>query len=255
VRDTLAIILAYNEEASLPGVLRCLAASCPELEVLVVNDGSEDRTGEVGRAAGARVVDLPYNSGVAAAEQTGFLHALDRGFLYAVRLDGDGQHDPADAARLLDELRAGTADLVIGSRFLLPPAPGAGVAGGAGAGGAAGAGGPAGARPALARRAGIAWLSFLVRALSGQAVTDPTSGFRAFNQRAVRFLASAYPEDYPEPESILMLARGGFRIAEVPAAFRVRQGGRSSIGRLEAFQYVLKVTFALLVQRLRRPGA
>jgi glycosyltransferase involved in cell wall biosynthesis len=240
VRDTLAIVLAFNEEASLPDVLRCLAATCPELEVLVVNDGSEDRTGEVGRAAGARVVDLPYNSGVATAEQTGFLHALDRGFLYTVRLDGDGQHDPAEAARLLAELRAGNADLVIGSRFVAPPAGGAGTPG---------------ARPPLARRAGIAWLSFLVRVLSGQVVTDPTSGYRAFSQRAVRFLASAYPADYPEPESILMLSRGGFRIVEVPASSRARQGGRSSIGRLAGFQYVLKVTFALLIQRLRRPGA
>ncbi len=246
MRDTLAIVLAYNEEASLPDVLVRVAAACPDLEVLVINDGSDDRTGEVGRAAGARVVDLPYNSGVATAEQTGFLYALERGLPYTVRLDGDGQHDPAEAARLVAELRAGKADLVIGSRFLAPPAALAGRGASAGA---------AGARPPLARRAGIAWLSLLVRILSGQVVTDPTSGYRAFNQRAVRFLASAYPEDYPEPESILMLARGGFRIAEVPASSRARQGGRSSIGRLAGFQYVVKVTFALLIQRLRRPGA
>jgi glycosyltransferase involved in cell wall biosynthesis len=239
VRDALAIILAFNEEASLAEVVERLAAQCPELEVLVVNDGSEDRTSEVGRAAGARVVDLPFNSGVAAAEQTGFLYALDRGFRYTVRLDGDGQHDPAEAARLLDELRSGTADMVIGSRFLAPPGSGRAPA----------------ARPPLARRAGIAWLSLLVRVLSGQRVTDPTSGFRAFNQQATRFLARAYPEDYPEPESILMLSRGGFRIAEIPISARVRQGGRSSIDRLAALQYLLKVTFALLVQRIRRRGA
>jgi glycosyltransferase involved in cell wall biosynthesis len=240
VKDTLAIVLAFNEEATLPAVLARLAADCPELEVLVVNDGSADRSGEVGRAAGARVVDLAYNSGVAAAEQTGFLYALDRGFRFAVRMDGDGQHVPAEAGRLLDELRAGRADLVIGSRFLPRPS----------------GGDPSPvARPPLARRAGIAWLSWLVRVLSGQRVTDPTSGFRAFNERATRFLASTYPEDYPEPESILMLSRGGFRIAEVPVSAQPRQGGHSSIDRLAGLQYVLKVTFALLIQRLRRAGA
>jgi glycosyltransferase involved in cell wall biosynthesis len=240
VKDALAIVLAYNEEASLAGVAARLAAECPDLEMLVVNDGSEDQTAAVGRAAGARVVDLPYNSGVAAAEQTGFLYALDHGFRYAIRLDGDGQHDPAEADRLLAELRAGRADMVIGSRFLAPPAGGRGA--------------PA-VRPPLARRAGIAWLCLLVRLLSGQRVTDPTSGFRAFSERATRFLASTYPEDYPEPESILMLSRAGFRIAEVPVSSRARQGGISSIDRLAALQYVLKVTFALLIQRLRRAGA
>lgn len=239
MKDTLAIVLAFNEEASLPEVLRRLRASCPDLDVLVVNDGSGDRTSAVGRAAGVRVVDLPYNSGVAAAEQTGFLHAIERGFPYTLRLDGDGQHDPVEAGQLIDRLRAGTADVVIGSRFLSRPA---------------GAGSPA-ARSPFARRAGIAWLSFLVRVLSGQVVTDPTSGFRAFNQRAVRFLTSAYPEDYPEPESILMLSRGGFRIAEIPVSSLARQGGRSSIGRLDGLQYAVKVTFALLIQRIRRPGA
>jgi glycosyltransferase involved in cell wall biosynthesis len=235
VRDTLAIVLAFNEEASLPEVLKRLRAGCPDLDVLVVNDGSCDRTGEVGRAAGVQVVDLPYNSGVAVAEQTGFLHALERGFRYTLR-----QHDPVEAGPLLDRLRAGTADVVIGSRFLSPPS--------------AGAASPAPRSP-FARRAGIAWLSFLVRVLSGQVVTDPTSGFRAFNERAVRFLTSAYPEDYPEPESILMLSRGGFRIAEVPVSSLARQGGRSSIGRLDGLQYAVKVTFALLIQRIRRPGA
>jgi glycosyltransferase involved in cell wall biosynthesis len=231
--DVLAIIPAFNEAASLPALLQELARQCPSWEVLVINDGSTDRTGEVGRAARAKVIDLPFNSGVAAAEQTGFFYALEEGYSFVVRLDGDGQHSPAEAARLLAAVRNGGADVAIGSRFLGAP----------------------GFRSSWIRRMGIAWLSFLVTLLARRKVTDPTSGLRAFRRDVVSFLAQVYPGDYPEPESILLLARRGFRIVEVPVAMQGRQGGYSSIGKGGALYYVLKVTFALLVENLRRRGA
>lgn len=228
MRDVLAIVPAYNEAASLPLLLQELAQECSGWEVLVVNDGSTDRTGEFARAAGVRVIDLPFNAGIAAAEQAGFFMAREEGFRFAVRLDGDGQHRPAEAARLLEALRGG-AQVAIGSRFLAAR----------------------GFRSPLIRRLGIAWLSWLVSRLAGLRITDPTSGLRAFSSEALDLLTRFYPEGYPEPESILLLARRRFRIVEVPVAMRERSGGRSSIRKSTALRYILKVTFALVIESIR----
>ncbi len=229
--DVLAIVPAFNEESGLPGLLRELRATLPVWDVLVINDGSTDRTSAVARAEGVAVLDLPYNAGVATAEQVGFLYALERGYHYVVRLDGDGQHVPAEAARVLARVRDGEADVAIGSRYLAPPRP------------------PA----SLARRLGIAWLSWLLSRIAGQRVTDPTSGLRAFDRRAMSFCGRLYPEEYPEPESVLLLARHGFRLCEVPVSMRERQGGTTSLGPLRGLYYIFKVTFALGVELLRRP--
>ena len=230
MRDVLAIVPALNEEHCLPGLLQELRATSPAWDVLVINDGSTDGTSAVARAAGAAVLDLPYTAGVATAEQAGFLYALAGGYRSVVRLDGDGQHPPAEAARVLAPVAAGEADVAIGSRYLEPPRPHA----------------------SLPRRLGIAWLSWLLTRIAGQRITDPTSGLRAFDRRAVRFCARIYPEQYPEPESVLLLARHGFRLREVPVRMRERQGGKTSLRPLRAFYYIPKVTFALAVELLRR---
>lgn len=227
-----AVLLAWNEEDALPALLEELACDCPEWTVLVVSDGSTDGTARRAREAGAAVVELPFNSGVAAAEQTGFLWARSVGARVVVRLDGDGQHPPAEARKVVEALVTSEADLAVGSRFLED----------------------GGYRSTLLRRGGILWLSFLLRLLGGLRVTDPTSGLRAFGERAVRLLSELYPDEYPEPESNLLLGRAGLRLVEVPVRMRARDTGSSSLGGWTAAWYPLKVTFALVVEALRHPA-
>jgi Glycosyl transferase family 2. len=166
---------------------------------------------------------------VAAAEQTGFLYARSLGARVVVRLDGDGQHPAAEARRVVAALEETEADVVIGSRFLRP----------------------GGFRSTFTRRAGIRWLSFLLRVFGGLRIADPTSGLRAFGQRAIALLSRVYPHGYPEPESNLLLGRAGLRVEEVPVTMRARDGGRSSLRGWSTVYYPVKVSFALLVEALR----
>ncbi len=227
-----ALVLAYNEEGSLPGLLAEIACECPEWETVVVSDGSTDGTERCVRSAGAVLLALPFNAGVAAAEQTGFLYAQHLGADVVVRLDGDGQHPPSEARRVVAALERTNADVVVGSRFIDGD----------------------GYQSTLLRRGGIRWLSFLLRALGGVRLTDPTSGLRAFRRRAFCLLASVYPNGYPEPESNLLMARAGLRVTEAPVRMRSRDAGRSSLGAWTALYYPVKVSFALLVEALRRPA-
>lgn len=227
-----ALVLAWNEEASLPGLLADLARDCPDWTILVVSDGSTDATARCAREAGAVVIELPFNSGVAAAEQTGFLWARDAGARVVVRLDGDGQHPPSEARKVVDGLLTSGADVAVGSRFL----------------------DEGGYRSTRLRRGGIRWLSFLLRVLGGLRISDPTSGLRAFGPRALALLGDVYPDEYPEPESNLLLGRAGLRLVEIPVKMRARDGGHSSLGGWTAIYYPIKVTFALFVEALRRPA-
>jgi hypothetical protein len=161
---TLAIVPAYNEEGSLGQVLEEIHAADPDIEVIVVDDGSTDRTSAVASAAGARVATLPYNIGIGGAVQTGYQYALEHGFEVAIQVDGDGQHDPSEMERVLEPILEGRADLVVGTRF---------VAGG-------------GYRGTRVRRVGIRIFAAVVSLMVGQRVSDTTSGFRAVNGRALR---------------------------------------------------------------------
>lgn len=229
---TVALVLAWNEEASLPALLAELARDCPDWTVVVVSDGSTDETALRARGAGVVVIELPFNAGVAAAEQTGLLWARNAGSPVVVRLDGDGQHPPSEARKVVDGLLASDADAAVGSRFLHD----------------------GGYRSTRLRRGGIRWLSLLLRVLGGLRVTDPTSGLRAFGPRALDLLADVYPDEYPEPESNLLLGRAGLRLVEVPVTMRARDCGQSSLGGWTAIYYPIKVTFALVVEALRRPA-
>jgi glycosyltransferase involved in cell wall biosynthesis len=208
-----------------------LRAFDPELDVLVIDDGSEDGTAASAAAAGAAVVRLPFNLGIGGAVQTGFKYALEHGYDTAIRLDGDGQHDPQEIPRLLVPLARGEADVIVGSRF---------------------ADGGGDYRPPFARRAGIRWFARLVSLLTGQKLTDTTSGFQAVNARAIRLFAADYPHDYPEVEAAVMVVRHKLRIMEVPVRMRGRETGASSITALRSFYYAIKVTLALLVGIFRR---
>ena len=225
-----AIVPAYNEEASIAGVVGELLAYDPGLRVVVVDDGSTDRTVELGRAAGAKVISLPFNLGIGGAVQTGFRYAWEQGFDVAVRADGDGQHDPAELDAILRPVLADEADVAVGSRFM----------------------GGDGYRSSRSRRAGIRLLAWIVSALTRQRITDPTSGFQAANRLGIRLFAADYPHDYPEAEATVMVFKHRLRLQEVPVKMRARESGRSSITTVHSVYYMVKVVLAIFVALFRR---
>jgi glycosyltransferase involved in cell wall biosynthesis len=225
-----AIVPAYNEEACVARVIDEIRAVDRELEVVVVDDGSRDRTAAVAQARGAHVVRRPFNLGIGGAVQTGFRYAFEHGFALAVRVDGDGQHDPAQLPLLLEPILADEADIVVGSRFVTD----------------------GGYRSTRSRRAGITILASVVSALVGRRVTDPTSGFQALNRHAIALFAADYPHDIPEVEAVLMVHKHRLRMVEVPVQMRERAGGQSSIGALFAVYYMVKVLLALFVGLFRQ---
>jgi glycosyltransferase involved in cell wall biosynthesis len=226
-----AVVPAFDEEGAIGGVVEEIHAFDPAIDVVVVDDGSSDATVEVAAAAGAAIVRLPFNLGIGAAVQTGFRYALEHGYDLAVRLDGDGQHDPAELPKLLEPLARDEADVVTGSRFRETEG---------------------GYRPPLARRLGISWFARLVSMLSGQRVTDTTSGFQALNARGIALFASEYPSDYPEVEATVLVLKHRLRLVEVPVQMREREHGSSSITFVRSLYYAVKVTLALLVAMGRR---
>jgi glycosyltransferase involved in cell wall biosynthesis len=226
----IAVVPAFNEERNIGPLLAELAALDPDLEVVVVSDGSTDRTAQVASAAGAHVVSLPFNLGIGGAVQTGFRFAWEGGYELAVRLDGDGQHDPSQLPAIVAPVVAGDADLAIGSRFLES----------------------GGYRSSAARRFGIRVLARVVSFIAHERLTDTTSGFQALNRRAIRLFAADLPRDYPEVEGLVMAIRRHLRVKEVPVTMREREHGRSSIGSLTSVYYMFKVLLAVFVDLFRR---
>ncbi len=230
-RRILAIVPAYNEAEAIEGVVRDLRRYAPWADVLVVNDGSADETGPAAARAGAKVLDLPVNLGIGGAVQAGYRYAWTHGYEVAVQFDGDGQHRARCLADVVRPVLAGEADLVVGSRFLRPRG-----------------------MPAYGfRLVGIKMLAALVSAVAGRRVTDPTSGCRATGRRAIRLFAAEYPQDYPEPESIVLVRRHGLEVREVPVTMRRRRGGRSSIGLWTGLHYMAKVSLAVLMDTFKDP--
>jgi glycosyltransferase involved in cell wall biosynthesis len=226
----LAIVPAYNEEASVGAVIDEIRAAAPSFEIVVVDDGSQDRTAAVAEARGAVVLRLPYNLGIGGAVQTGHQYAAERGFDLAIQIDGDGQHDARDIQTLIAPLLAGEADMVIGTRFV----------------------GQQGYRSSVARRIGIVVLARVVSVLVRKRMTDPTSGFRAVNRQALELFAGDYPHDYPEAEATVLVHRHRLRVVEVPVSMRARSDGTSSISGLYSIIYMGKVLLALFVGLFRR---
>jgi hypothetical protein len=228
---TLVIIPAYNEEQTISEVVRDIKKHLPQTDILVIDDGSTDGTAGKARQEGAEVISLTYNMGIGVAQQTGFKFASEMGYALVVQLDADGQHPACEISKLVSSLVNHQADMVIGSRFsgnkTKYPAP-------------------------LARRLGMFILRSFISLIIRQRIRDVTSGFRAAGRETIKFLASIYPTDYPEPESIVLLHRSGFRLAEVPVTMNPRLAGVSSITPGRSVYYMIKVLLALMVGLFRR---
>jgi hypothetical protein len=224
------IVPAYNEEESLPEVIRDLRENMPSAHVLLVNDGSQDRTSEIARKHGVTVLDLPFNLGIGGAVQAGYLYAERNDYDIAVQFDGDGQHLAEEIKKLIEPIAAGKADLVVGSRFLEQTRY----------------------KTPFFRKLGIAIFSFVLSRILGMSVTDSTSGFRAANRRVIEFFARAYPDDYPEVEALVLLHKGNMRLAEVTVTMRERTGGRSSITPMQSVYYMAKVLMAIFIDLMKK---
>lgn len=229
---TLVVIPAYNEEKNISRVINEIKKFETSSDVLVVDDGSQDKTAFIAQEGGeAEVIRLPHNLGVGGAVQTAFKYAKDRNYELIVRVDGDGQHRAESIALLKKPILEGKADMVIGSRFLSKERP----------------------RSVLSRRIGQKIIGFLITLLSGQKITDAVSGFRCYGKNTVDLLVKYYPNDYPEPEEIILLKKNRFRIKEVAVLMREREDGVSSVTFLKSIYLGIKVFLAILIAILRSP--
>jgi len=223
----LAVLPAYNEAETVAEVIDSVRRHAPMVEILVVDDGSTDKTGDIARAAGAMVLRHPFNLGIGGAVQSGFVFALERGYHYMIQVDADGQHCPDEIGKLMMAMQEDpTLDMVCGSRFMTRdrkyPAP-------------------------ISRRTGIHLFAFLLSRLVGQRISDPTSGFRLYNRRGIALFARDYPHDYPEVEAVLMVHFHRLRMREVPVRMLHRGGGVSSIRSGKSLYYMVKVLLAIFM--------
>jgi len=228
-RGILIIIPAYNEEDTVADVISQIIAEQPAIDILVVNDGSSDRTSRVVKEAGVRLIEHTFNMGVGAAVQTGFKYAVRHGYSVAVQVDGDGQHLASELHKIIEPVLSGKADVVVGSRFM----------------------GHGDYKASVVRGVGIGFFASVVSMIIGRPITDPSSGFRATGRQAMWFLSDIYPEDYPEVEALVLLHKKGFTIDEVPVTMAPRKGGKSSITTSRGIYYMVKVFLAILVDLLK----
>ena len=233
--DILIIIPCFNEQASLPNLIADLDnIRLPEkynLDICVINDFSTDDTKQVAKALDVILIDLPVNLGIGGAVQSGLKYALLHNYDLAVQMDGDGQHPPAELTKMIDCYEKTGASLVIGSRFIVKE----------------------GFQSSFLRRLGITYFHLLNRFFTGKSIYDSTSGFRLFDKKAIKLSARYYPDDYPEPESLVFFSKAGLSIKETPVVMMHRSGGQSSIRSFTSFYYCVKVTLAMFFSFIRKP--
>lgn len=223
----LIIIPAYNEGKNISLLLNKLNEY--GYDVLVVNDCSKDNTERISRELGVKVLSLPNNLGIGGAVQTGYKYAYYNDYDIAIQVDGDGQHNPEYMGELIKSLNEGN-NMVIGSRFLNKE----------------------GFQSSFARRIGIRYFSNLIKILCGQAITDPTSGFRACDRKVIEYFSREYPVDYPEPETIVMLKKRKIKIAEISVIMNERKTGKSSITVVKSIYYMIKVSLAIFIASIEK---
>jgi len=225
----LVIIPAYNEEASIIDVVRKVKLADSNYDVLVVNDCSSDGTEIILRENFIKHLEMPINLGIGGAMHTGYLFAQQNNYDFAVQVDGDGQHDPNEIKKLLLAQQKSAAGLVIGSRFMSERS----------------------FRSSFIRRIGISIFAVTSWLLTGQRISDATSGFRLANREVIGLYARYYPSDYPEPEVIVYLKNRGVKIVETPVRMKERQGGASSITPIKSVYYMIKVISSMFMQKIR----
>lgn len=236
LKKIVIIVPAYNEEETIGRTLTDLLGHIQtmkqaSIDVCVVNDGSTDRTRDIiSLYKNVTVLDLPFNSGIGGAMQSGYQYAYQMNYDIAVQFDADGQHNPHDLWALISPLWEETCDMTIGSRFLQRT----------------------GYKGSFPRRIGIYYFSKLISFLTNETFTDPTSGFRAVNSKIITQFAKQYPKDYPEPEVLMQLHRKKFKIREISVTMKSRQGGTSSITSLKAIHYLVKVSAAIILQTISK---
>lgn len=227
---SLVIIPAYNEEKSIVSTVQDIKENAAGFDYIVINDCSKDRTLEVCQENDLNYINLPINLGIGGAVQTGYLYALKNGYDFAVQFDGDGQHDASYLARMREEMIEKGWDMLIGSRFIDKE----------------------GFQSSSLRRFGISYFSVLIRIMTGGKISDPTSGMRMAGRDVIELFANNYPKDYPEPESVVAILEKGKKVAEYPVIMRERTEGVSSISPIKSVYYMIKVTLAILMEKLRQ---
>lgn len=228
----LFIIPAYNEEANIIKTVNTIKSFNNRYDVIVINDGSEDHTSKLLKEHLIPHVDLVSNLGIGGAVQTGYKYAVEHNYDIAIQFDGDGQHNVEYVENLIKPIINNEADFTIGSRFI--------------------DGSKNGFQSSKLRRIGIYFIALTIRILSHYTINDPTSGFRAANKKVIHFLAENYPYEFPEPESIMMLNKTGFRTKEIPVTMYERDGGKSSIHTWISAYYMINVLFSLFIVSMRK---
>ncbi len=226
----LVIIPAYNEGESIKSTVNEVIRKAVGFDYIIVNDCSVDDTKKVCEQHSFNVINLPINLGIGGAVQTGYRYGYNNGYDLAVQVDGDGQHDPEFLVEMADYMEKNQADMVIGSRFIDKK----------------------GFQSSGTRRIGIKYFTVLIKLLTGKTITDPTSGLRMVNRDIMHMFAYDYPKDYPEPESVVAVLRKKKKVEEIPVVMRARSGGISSISLKKSVYYMIKVTLAILIERLRK---
>lgn len=236
----IAVVPAYNESGNIEGLLSELknyqqSSACESyaFDWIVVDDGSQDDTLSILEKENSPRLSFPFNMGIGIAVQTGFQYAISKKADLVVQIDGDGQHIPLELPKLLEPIQNKEADVVIGTRFI------------------------SNVREGIQSTTLLRWfagrlLSAIISFLTGQKLTDTTSGFRVFNARAAKFVASHYPDDYPEVEILVLLSKAGFILKEVPVSMRERKYGKSSINWSRSLYYIFKVIFASIMDKVRK---
>lgn len=226
----LIIIPAYNESANIVKTVKSITENAKEFDYIIINDASTDDTLEICRKNNFNVIALPQNLGIGGAVQTGYLYAYRNGYDMAVQVDGDGQHDPAFLEQMAEYMEMNNLDMVIGSRFIEKK----------------------GFQSSFLRRVGIRYFTWLIKLLTGETITDPTSGLRLIDRNVIELFSREYPKDYPEPESVVAVIRRKMKVGEIPVIMYEREGGVSSISARKSVYYMIKVSLAILIERMRK---
>lgn len=226
----LVIIPAFNEEGNLEKTIKDIKDNAPDFDYVIINDCSTDKTLEMCRRHGFSYLNLPVNLGIGGAVQTGYRYAYYHGYDIAVQFDGDGQHSASHLEDMVTTLINTESDMVIGSRFIEKE----------------------GFQSSGLRRIGIKYFTGLIKILTGKTITDPTSGMRMVNKKLLEKFTDEYPKDYPEPESVVTILSEKYKVTEIPVVMNEREEGVSSISLKNSVYYMIKVSFAILIARMKK---